>query len=138
VLDTYGSLFYAGARRLGELLPSARNTHHAVVILRLRGHREIGSTFLSVVGRYAEQLRTGGGKLVLAGVDPDAKARMERSGYLSKIGPENVFTASDVVGESTDAAFEAGEAWLKQVRAGDGNSAGTDPPLSFSAAREVN
>jgi SulP family sulfate permease len=130
VLDIYGSLFYAGARRLGELLPSARNTHHAVVILRMRGHRELGSTFLGVVGRYAEQLRANDGKLLLAGVDPNAKARMEKTGHLAKIGEENVFTANEVLGASTDAAFDAGEAWLKQARAESARGVGADSQRS--------
>jgi SulP family sulfate permease len=137
VLDTYGSLFYAGSRRLGDLLPSARNTHHAVVILCVRGHGELGSTFLGVVSRYAQQLKAHDGIFLLAGVEPASKLRMEKTGHLDTIGSQNVFTASDVRGASTTAAFSAGEAWLARVRlesgeigeTGDVPAAAPDEPM---------
>ena len=52
-LNAYGSLFFAGARNLEEDLPQADETDHAVVILSLRGHTELGSTFVGVLERYA-------------------------------------------------------------------------------------
>ena len=112
VLDVYGSLFYAGARTLGKLLPSPEHAHHAVVVLRVRGRSEIGTTFLDVVSRYAERVTTNGGKLLLSGIEPELKDRMERTGHLSRIGEENVFVATSFLGESTRAAFDAGNAWL--------------------------
>lgn len=112
VLDVYGSLFYAGARTLGKLLPSPEKAHHAVVVLRVRKRGEIGTTFLDVVSRYAERVNTNGGKLLLSGIDPEIKDRMERTGHLARIGEENVYVATSFIGESTRAAFAAGHAWL--------------------------
>lgn len=112
VLNIYGSLFYAGARTLGKLLPSPEAAHHAVVVLRVRGRGEIGTTFLDVVSRYAERVNGNGGKLLLSGLDSDLKDRMERTGHLARIGEENVFVATSYIGESTRAAFDAGQAWL--------------------------
>jgi len=44
LLYAYGSLFFAGARNLEEDLPQVDQTEHAVVMLSLRGHIELGST----------------------------------------------------------------------------------------------
>lgn len=60
VLDFYGSAFFASAPTLQGLLPEAKQSKRAVVILRLRGRRELGSTFLKVLGRYAQELQSNG------------------------------------------------------------------------------
>jgi SulP family sulfate permease len=112
VLDIYGSLFYAGARTLGQLLPSPGEARRAVVVLRLRGHGDVGSTFLDVVSKYAGRLRTVEGKLLLSGLNPVVKERMVKTGHLEQIGEENVFTAEEFIGASTEAAFKAGQALL--------------------------
>ena len=39
VLDVYGSMFFAGAKTLQDLLPQVGLTHNVSVILRLRGRR---------------------------------------------------------------------------------------------------
>jgi sulfate permease, SulP family len=112
VLDTYGSLFYAGTRSLSQQLPSVSDAEGAVVVLRIRGHGDLGSTFLAMIGRYAEQLRDHGGRLLLSGVDPVVKNRMARTGHLRTVGEENVFVADHVIGRSSRAALEAGQRWL--------------------------
>jgi hypothetical protein len=38
-------------------LPQADETHNAVVILSLRGHTELGSTFIGVLERFALALQ---------------------------------------------------------------------------------
>ena len=113
VLDIYGSLFYAGARTLGKLLPKPEHATHAVVVLRVRGRGQIGTTFLDVVSRYAERVRTNGGRLLLSGLEPDIKERMARTGHLARIGEENIYLATSYLGESTRAAFEEGQSWLR-------------------------
>ena len=80
--------------------------------MRLRGQTEIGSTFFKVVGKYAGDLRGRDGVLLLAGVEPAVKQRMDRAGQLDMIGAERVFVAGSVIGESTTDALRAGEAWL--------------------------
>jgi SulP family sulfate permease len=70
LLYAYGSLFFAGARNLEEDLPQADETQHAVVILSLRGHADLGSTFISVLERYARVLQANGNTLMLVGVNP--------------------------------------------------------------------
>jgi SulP family sulfate permease len=117
VLDTYGSLFYAGARTLSQQLPKTDGVKRAFVVLRIRGHGDLGSTFLGVAGRYADQLRANGGALLLSGVDPAVKQRMARSGHLRAIGEANVFVASEARGVSSDEAISAAQALLNQAEA---------------------
>lgn len=113
VLMPYGSLFYAAAPVFSAQLPEVTDaTRHAVVILGLRGHPEVGSTFLNALTRYAEQLRGQESKLMLAGVESSVVTQMERTGTLQIIGRQNIFPASEGIGTALLQAIEAGEAWV--------------------------
>jgi len=114
VLQVYGSLFFAGAKNLEEMLPTAENATRAVVVLSLRGRTEIGSTFVAVLRRYAETLRTHDSKLLLVGVDAAVLNQLERTGLLAIIGKDNVFPATAQLGEALNAAVDAANAWLGQ------------------------
>jgi Sulfate permease family len=85
----------------------------------LCGHGDVGSTFLDVVSKYAGRLRSVDGKLLLSGLDPAVKKRMAKTGHLQQIGEENVFVADEFIGASTEAAFQAGEAWLAMTPAAE-------------------
>jgi SulP family sulfate permease len=115
VLEIYGSIFYAGARTLGQRLPTVGDAQHPIVILRLRGHGEMGSTFLNVITDYTKKVRANGGQLLLSGVDPANRDRLAASGHLALIGEENVFTSDEYIGHSTKVAFEAGNQLLKEA-----------------------
>jgi SulP family sulfate permease len=113
VLVPYGSLFYAAAPLFNAQLPEVTpDTRHAVVILVLRDKKDVGSTFLNVVARYAGALRRLESKLMLAGVDPDVVAQMERTGIVRDIGRENLFQATQDVGEALMQAVAAAESWI--------------------------
>jgi len=114
VLDFYGSAFFASAPTLQSLLPETKESKRAVVILRLRGRRELGSTFLKVLGRYARELQSNGGKLVLTGVSDDLNEQLGRSKYWELFGAENVFLARDEVGSSTLEAVTRANEWLER------------------------
>ena len=111
IVNVYGSVFYAGARTLEERLPQPGGDR-PVVVLRLRGQTKIGATFIDVLARYADELAQAGGRLYLAGVDPEARASIERTRKITPEAAERIFEATPVVGEATERAFEAGEAWL--------------------------
>ena len=94
-------------------------TRHAVVILGLRGHPEVGSTFLNALTRYAEQLRGQESKSMLAGVQLSVLTQMERTGTLQIIGRGNVFPASEGLGEALLQAVEAAEEWVAATQPRD-------------------
>lgn len=111
-LDVYGSLLYAGSRTLQARLPDPIGAQAAVVVLRLRGRTSLGATFFVVAADYAAKLEHAGGRLYLSGVDPALLQRISRVGRLDVTGPVRVFEATDVVGQSTLAAFHDAEGWL--------------------------
>jgi sulfate permease, SulP family len=104
-LNIYGSLFFAGARNLEEDLPEVDNTHNAVVILSLRGYHELGSTFITVLGRYVKALQANGNTLMLINVSRAAHEQLLRTHFLGVIGEGNVFLVSEH-GETTRQANE--------------------------------
>jgi sulfate permease, SulP family len=113
ILVPYGSLFYAAAPVFKKQLPQVDDqTRHAVVILTLRGQKEVGSTFLKVLTEYTNQLQQQQSKLMLAGVEPFVVAQMERTGVLRTIGRENIFPVSEGVGGALLQAVEAAETWI--------------------------
>ena len=112
VLYGWGNLFFAGARKMEAILPQAKDTQRAVVILRLHGHIQIRSTFILVLERYAQKLQANGGKLILSGVNERVKAQLERTETTETIPEEDIFMATNKLGDSTRAAIEAAETWL--------------------------
>jgi SulP family sulfate permease len=112
ILDVYGSVFYAGARTLEAQLPRPIGAERPVVVLRLRGHTKVGSTFVDVLAGYAAELTRVGGRLYLAGVDHEARAQIVRTRKVSAEAAERIFEATPVLGEATEHAAAAGEAWL--------------------------
>ena len=112
LLDVYGSIFYAGADVIEKGLPDPTTAKHAVVILRLRGRVDVGSTFIALLRRYHMSIRAAGGKLMLAGVGPKLYEQLERTGLVSSLGVENVLRATPYVTESLDAAAREAERWL--------------------------
>ena len=114
ILMPLGSLFFAGAAEFEEDLPSAEEARRAVVVLRLRGRKEVGSTFLRVIDRYNKTLRKNGGKLMLIGVSQPVYDQMRRTGMLADFGEENVYLATRVLGESAQQAWADARTWLSE------------------------
>jgi SulP family sulfate permease len=114
VLMVYGSLFFAGAKSLEDLLPDVGEARHAAVAILLRGKDEIGSTFLVVLQRYAKALQAQDCRLMLVGVEQGAYDQLVKTGMLYVIGTENVFLAQPQVGAALNAAIEAADGWLEQ------------------------
>jgi sulfate permease, SulP family len=110
ILDVYGSLLYAGARTLQARLPEAGEARSPVVVLRLRGRTSLGATFAKVIADYAGQLAASGGQLYLSGLDRNLSEQLRCTGRVH--GPVRVFEATEIVGESTQAAYLDAEAWL--------------------------
>jgi SulP family sulfate permease len=91
-----------------------------VVAIILRGRSEIGSTFVTVLQRYAQVLLDRDSKLMLVGVDPTVRDQLARTGVLKLIGEENVFLATPQIGEALNQAVAAATTWLGQTPADKG------------------
>jgi SulP family sulfate permease len=120
LLNVYGSLFFAAAKNLEEMLPEVGDAGHAVVAIILRGRSEIGSTFVTVLQRYARVLQDRDSKLMLVGVDPAVRDQLARTGVLELIGEENVFLATPQIGEALNQAVAAATTWLGRTPADKG------------------
>jgi SulP family sulfate permease len=113
VLVPYGSLFFAAVPTFIEQLPQVTTAaRQAVVILVLRGHETVGSTFLEALKRYAETLHEQDSKLMLTGIDPQIRQQLERTGIVHVIGRENLFMAEENIGAALEDAVDAAEAWI--------------------------
>jgi len=113
VLQPYGSLFFAAAPIFSEQLPDVtRHSHGSVVIIRLRGKEDVGSTFIGVVTRYADRLQAVGARLLLAGISDQVYLQLRDTGAIDVIGREHVFRATSSVGESAQRAMDAAHAWI--------------------------
>ena len=113
VLHVYGSLFFAAAKNMEEMLPKVGDATRAVVAVNLRGKDEIGSTFVTVLQRYAKALQDRQSKLMLVGVDPVIREQLAKTGVLDLIGEENVFVATPQLGAALNQAVAAAHGWLK-------------------------
>lgn len=118
VLDVYGNLFYAAARKLEQMLPSP-DAKGAAVVLRLRGRTAYGATLVDVLSSYAENLARHDGRLYLVGISSNAFGQIVHSGKLHPDGPLRAYPATPVLGESTRRAVIDAEEWLKALRDGD-------------------
>jgi SulP family sulfate permease len=112
VLEVAGSLFFAGARTLGEALPTPAGATRPVVVLRLRDRTRVGATLIDVLDDYADDLAAVGGRLYLSGVDPRLAAQLRRVGKLDLDRTVHVAPAQSVYGASTAEAVAEASAWL--------------------------
>jgi len=117
VLVPYGSLFFAAADAFEKELPKVTvETHHSAVILNLRQRSELGSTFLGVLKRYAEELQEHHSRLVLVEVGEETMTQFEKTGYIDVFGLDNIFPATKRVFQSIrEAQHEAGK-WIKEQK----------------------
>jgi sulfate permease, SulP family len=114
IIDIYGSVFYADADAIDAKLPAVLGTRRAVLVVRLRGRGELGSSVIGLLRSWAEQLQEGGGALLLAGVGERMSDQLERTGIEELLGRDSIFPARSLVYRSTQEAFDAGRLRLRQ------------------------
>lgn len=113
VLQPYGSLFFAAAPIFEKALPEVTTTStNAVVILRLRGKSDLGSTFMEVIARYAEKLAAVGSKLVIVSAADRVIEQLAITGVTDLIGQENVYPADEWLGATLTRAHADARSWV--------------------------
>lgn len=113
-LEPFGSLFFAGAYALEDILPEVNASAGSVVLFLMRGKKEIGSSFIEVIHKYSKELKEAEGKLVLVGVSDNVYLQLERTGLLKDIGNENIYRESEVIGEPLSNAWKKSQEWLNE------------------------
>jgi sulfate permease, SulP family len=116
VLDVDGSLFFAGARTLADVLPNPAGARRPAVILRLRGYMSVGATLIEVLDDYADALADVGGRLYLSGVNKEVAKQLRRAGKLDVDPAVHLIPADDIFGASTERAMAHASAWLGSTR----------------------
>lgn len=121
VLQPYGSLFFAATPVFEGLLPEANETsRHSVVILRLRGRSELGSTALEVLHRYAAALAEFDSRLVIVSTNERIDQQLAISGITDIVGPEWVYRGDERVDATLKRAVADAAAWVSGQQ-GEGN-----------------
>jgi sulfate permease, SulP family len=113
VLQPYGSLFFAAASVFETVLPVVtESSRHSVVVLRLRGRTDLGTTFMQVLARYAEALKAVDSKLVIVSTNERVEHQFAVNGIMSAIGPENVYRGNERVGATLRRAHGEAQTWI--------------------------
>ena len=116
VLQPYGSLFFAAAPTFEAALPAGRRSRGSVVILRLRGRSDLGTTFLAVLARYAEGL-TRGRQQARDRLDERTDRRpAPAAGVTDVVGTENIYSGDERSELQHRQAYEDASAWVEEHR----------------------
>jgi SulP family sulfate permease len=107
-----GSLFFAGVAEFEEHLPEIGDAHRSVVIFGLRDRDEVGSTFIRIIERYANQLDEKDNKLILAGLNERVMEQLEKTELMELLGEEDLFPVEPRFGAALEKALAAGQAWI--------------------------
>ena len=117
VLLASGSLFFAAAPVFEDALPAVGvESTGSVVILRLRGRSDMGSTFMDVLARYGESLNNVGSKLVIVSGDEQLKKQFAVTGVTAVVGTSNIYTSDERVGATVRRAFDDAQEWVESRR----------------------
>jgi sulfate permease, SulP family len=117
LLQPYGSLFFAAAPTFEAALPIVTTgSVGSVVVLRLRGRSDLGTTFMDVVRRYAESLAAVGSKLVIVSAGEQITEQLEVNGVTAVIGAENVLPGDERIGATLRHAHAEALVWVEERR----------------------
>jgi len=123
VLQPYGSLFFAAAAVFESALPAVTDTSgRSVVILRLRGRSDLGTTFMDVLRRYAVALDGVGSKLVIVSANERIQEQLTVTGITDVIGAANMYAGDERIGAAVRLAYDDAVAWVAQ-HSGEGPEA---------------
>jgi sulfate permease, SulP family len=117
VLQPYGSLFFAAAPTFETALPAVtEESCGSVVILRLRGRTDLGTTFLAVLSRYAASLAAVGSKLVIVSTNQRIEEQLRLPGVTDVVGSEDIYAGDERVGAALAEAYSDATAWVDAHR----------------------
>ncbi|MBJ7451200.1 MAG: SulP family inorganic anion transporter [Blastococcus sp.] len=113
VLQPYGSLFFAAAPVFEAALPAVgRHSRNTVVILRLRGRSDLGTTFMDVLRRYALSLAEVGSRLVIVSASERIQEQLAVTGVTAVIGADAIHPGDERVGATLRRAYDDAERWV--------------------------
>lgn len=112
-LQPYGSLFFAAAPVFEKALPQvSRRSTNSVVILRLRGKSDLGTTFMDVIERYARQLADVNSRLIIVSSSDRISEQLEITGVVGVIGADSLYESNQWLGETLHRAHQDATDWV--------------------------
>lgn len=113
LIQPYGSLFFASAAVFENRLPAVTSaSQNSVVIIRMRGRTDLGSTLTDTLGRYAETLQRADSKLVIISDSHRVQVQLAVTGVAASIGAENLYESDEWLGSTMRRAYQEAEEWI--------------------------
>ena len=94
------------------------NGYNSVVIVRLRGRSDLGSTLTDTLGRYAESLRDTDSKLVLVTDHDRVLDQLAVTGVTRIVGDDNIYRSDEWIGRTLRRAHGNAREWVSGRRSG--------------------
>lgn len=117
IIQPYGSLFFAAAPVFEDELPTVTEASaHSVVIVRLRGKSDVGSTLIDVLERYAQSLREVDSKLMIVTDSDRIRTQLEITGAAKTIGKANIYASTEWLTATVRRAADDANAWIAAQR----------------------
>lgn len=114
VLQPFGSLFYAGAPVFEAELPEVtEQSVGSVVIIRLEGKVDVGSTLLTVLEDYARSLQEVRSKLAIVTDSDRVTQQLDTTGTADVIGRQNIRLQTKYIGEATMQLVTDSRQWVE-------------------------
>jgi SulP family sulfate permease len=114
VLQPYGSLFFAAAPTFETEIPDVDElTDNSVVILRLRGRNDIGTTFMDVLERYARSLKQANSKLMVVSASDRIQEQLAATGVVDLLGEGDLYPTDERVGATIRRAADDAQEWIE-------------------------
>jgi sulfate permease, SulP family len=113
VLHYAGVGLFAEVPRIDEEWPRVADSSRAVVVLSVRMLPDVPSSkVIRALRKWATELQSHGGRLLIAGVSPAAAKVFDRGGITELVGADGIVLASNRVFGALDEGVERGRAWL--------------------------
>jgi SulP family sulfate permease len=113
ILQPYGSLFFASAGSFEDQLPKVEAmSRGSVVLLRVRGREDIGSTVVRVLLRYAQQLADVESRLLIVSTNARVEDQLSVGGVVAVIGEDGLYRGDERAGATLARAVDDAHAWV--------------------------
>ena len=134
ILQPYGSLFFASAPVFEDKLPTVTDkTKNSVVVLRLRGRSDLGSTFMDVLLKYAQALAEADSQLMLVSANENMHEQLKVAGVTDVVGDANIYTSDEWVGKTVKRAYDDAVA---SIAVGTASAEAANKPVPEAEASE--
>ena len=110
-------LFFAAAPVFEATLPTVGpGSTNSVVILRMRGRSDLGTTFMDVLHRYAKALEAVDSRLMIVSANERLIEQLAVTGITEVIGADSVYPGDERVGATVKRAYADALAWVEAHR----------------------